>query len=77
MLRKLAKTSAALMLVLMIPACTTMGSGETSRVPVLEAGMSVITFCSTYKPVRWSKTDTVETVKQTKENNRGYKELCQ
>ncbi len=70
MLRKLAVTSAALTLLLLTQGCRTTGSAAT------DAAIGVATFCTTYRPVRWSKEDSIETVLQAKENNAVYKRLC-
>jgi hypothetical protein len=84
---KLAKLSAALMLSLTIPACTTMGSagssshwGSVSRaIPVVtqSGSTSNAPFCEIYRPVYWSAEDTKETVVEVKNNNVAYKTLCQ
>jgi hypothetical protein len=34
------------------------------------------TFCTVYKPIYWSKTDTRETKEQVDSNNRVWKRLC-
>lgn len=87
MRNKLARISAVLMLSLVIPACTTMGSGGSSaywgKVPkavpkaIAPRQGSNAPFCDVYDPVYWSAEDTKETVAAVKGNNVAYKTLCQ
>lgn len=45
----------------------------TCQQPAASAGA---TFCQTYAPVMWSKTDSRKTKEQTDKNNRVWKRLC-
>lgn len=59
-----------LIVLVMIPACTMMGSAG------IEPPLSATLMCSDVDPIKWSRSDTIETVRQAKEFNAAYKEAC-
>lgn len=61
------KLGLVLLLSLQLTACQTMGSGGTKVVD---------TFCLTYKPISWSKSDTRLTQEQIVEVNAIWKKRC-
>jgi hypothetical protein len=67
---KFAKISVLLIALALTPACTMMGSGGTK--PPIYTGL----MCDSVDPIRWSRSDTIETVRQVKEFNAAYKEAC-
>lgn len=46
--------------------CQTTGSGA----------IKPTAYCTVFKPIYWSKQDTVETAKQVREHNAVWKEIC-
>ena len=69
-LAKLAKISVVLIVLALTPACMTTGSEGT------RPAMTRSIYCEIAEPIRWSREDTVDTVRQVKEHNRSYKEIC-
>lgn len=58
---------ALLMLMLfLLTGCQTMGS----------AGINTVGTCTIFKPITWSKQDTLETAKQVVEHNAAWKSVC-
>lgn len=51
---------------MMLASCQTMVSGATKA-----SG-----YCTVFKPISWSKNDTLETAKQIREHNAVWKEIC-
>ncbi|BEV43900.1 hypothetical protein CRBSH125_00830 [Afipia carboxidovorans] len=64
---RLATLSGLILLAIPLASCQTTASGGID--PALVA-------CSSFKPVRWSKSDTADTVAQIKEHNAAGKALC-
>ncbi len=55
-----------LMPLTILPGCaTTMASVETDAVA-----------CSAFEPIRWSKKDTADTIRQVKEHNAAWSTIC-
>lgn len=50
----------------LLTACQTTGS----------AGINTVGTCTIFKPITWSKQDTLETAKQVVEHNAVWKNLC-
>lgn len=64
---KLATMCAVLLLMsFLLTGCQTMGS----------AGINTVGSCTIFKPITWSKQDTLETAKQVVEHNAAWKSLC-
>lgn len=57
---------------LTLASCQTMGSGGTST-PTIDPKTVA---CATFKPIRWSSRDTLETAQQIREHNAAWKALC-
>lgn len=66
------------MLLLTIPGCTTTGSGAGTdkQWAAIIDHRGAASFCAAAEPLRWSRNDTPETVRQAKEHNAVGKELC-
>lgn len=56
-----------LMPLLMLPGCATMTAS---------VGTDAVA-CSAFEPIRWSKKDTDETIRQVKEHNAAWLALCE
>lgn len=75
----LLRTKRAMLLVMLggtsilLMSCQTMGFGATNPPPVDPKTVA----CNTFKPITWSKQDTLETAKQIVEHNAAWKALCQ
>lgn len=59
-----------LIVLALTPAC--MMTGFVGTKPPLSASL----MCADVDPIKWSRSDTIETVRQAKEFNAAYKEAC-